>query len=49
MVSNTMLGLFVLFLYCTVDFFFLNNYKSQTTLLVSQGLKLFWYLTNRVY
>ena len=29
-------------------FFFLNNYKIQTMLLVSQGLKLFWYLTNQV-
>ena len=29
-------------------FFFSNNYKIQTMLLVSQGLKLFWYLTNRV-
>ena len=30
------------------DFFFLNNYKTQTILLVSEGLKLFWFLTNRV-
>ena len=30
------------------DFFFSNYYKIQTMLLVSQGLKLFWYLTNRV-
>ena len=29
-------------------FFFLNNYKIQTILLVSQGLKLFWFLTIRV-
>ena len=29
-------------------FFFLNNYKTQTILLVSQGLKLFWFLTNQV-
>ena len=26
-----------------------KNYKTQTILLVSQGLKLFWFLTNRVY
>ena len=31
-----------------LDFFFLNNYKIQTILLVSQSLKLFWYITNRV-
>ena len=30
-------------------FFFVNNYKSQTILLVSQDLKLFWNLTNRVF
>ena len=29
-------------------FFFLNNYKNQSILLVSQCLKLFWYLTNQV-
>ena len=28
--------------------FFKNNYIRQTILLVGQGLKLFWYLTNRV-
>ena len=33
---------------CNQIFFFLNNYKTQTILLINQGLKLFWFLTNQV-